>query len=109
MIAGLGVLHDAADLALDAPDALGFTARAQVLGVQRRVEVIRVIDARLLRREELVLARRLVFEAVVAELVAEPGLLRGKPQVVEIAEPGALADLAKGMNVTVAEPRPVLE
>ena len=71
--------------------------------------MIRVIDARILRREEFVLSGGLVFETVVAEFVTEPGLLGGKPQVVEIAEPGALADLAKGMNVAVAKSRPVLE
>src|SRR4029077_8873990 len=106
---GLRVLHDAADLHLDALDALRLAALAQIACVQRRIEVIGVVDPRFRRGEELVLARGLVFEAIVAELVAESRRRRREPQVMEIAEPGALAQDTKGMNVTVAEPRPVFE
>jgi hypothetical protein len=92
---GLGVLHDLADLALDAFDSLRLAALSQVTRIQRGVEVIGVIDLRLRGGEELVLPRRLVFEAVVAELVAEARCLRREPHVMEIAEPGALANCAE--------------
>jgi hypothetical protein len=89
------MLHDVADLALDAFDALRFAARAQIARVQRRVEVIRVVDLRFGRGEEPVLARGLVFEAIVADLITEAGGLRREPQVMEIAEPRSLAHDAK--------------
>ncbi len=107
--ARLRILRDAGDLALDALDALGLAALAQVAGIQRGVEVIGVVDPRFFRREELVRPGGLVLEAVVAQLVAEAGGPRGEPEIVEIAEPRAPADDAEGMDVAVAAAGPVLE
>src|SRR5690606_15712197 len=108
-VAGFAVLLDARDLAFDALDALRFILAAQELGIQTGVEMERIVHRYFFVELELAGLGRLVLETVLAELAAEPQGFRHQPHVVKAAHPRGPADVAEGVDVAIAEARPILE
>jgi hypothetical protein len=97
------------DLALDALHALGLGELAQVTRVQRGVEVVGVVDARVVAQRELALHGRDPLVAVLAERDLRALRDAVQPEVVELGHPGRLAVTAERVDVLVADARPVLE
>jgi hypothetical protein len=50
-----------------------------------------------------------VFKTVLAQVAGEPPGLAHQPYVVKVGHPGGLADITERVDVTIAEPIPVLE
>src|SRR6187399_2469981 len=97
------------DLAFDALDALGLRELAQVARVQRGIEVIRVVDARVLAQCEAPLHRGQPLVAVLADVDLRALGYAVQPEVMEFGHPRRLPMAAEWMDVLVADARPVLE
>ena len=108
-MAAFAVLLGIEDAALDTPRAMAFGEGAQESGVTAGIEVIGIIDVRLVGGGEALGFRRLQLEAIGAKLVGQALLARAQPDMVEVGHPGRPADLAEAVEIAIADPRPILE
>ena len=97
------------DLAFDALEPVAFRHAPEESRVKACVEVVGVVDLRLLRLPEQVAARGHGFQAEVAQFRLHAAALAVQPEMVEGAGQGALPGDAERMDVAIARPAPVLE
>ncbi len=88
---------------------MGFAQPAHERAIERRVEMIGVVEPECVRNGEFVRLRRPEFRNIVPQFTAiavGPGL---KPEAVKGRDPGRLAHAPEGMEIVIALARPIVK
>ena len=105
----LPVPLDRGDFAFAALDPAAFRDAPQEARVERRIELVGIVDPIVGKVRELAAVRRLQLEAVIAIWAVLAPLAPVEPEVLEARGPMVLSGAPEAVEIAVANPAPVME